>query len=316
MIEEEKLELARENDPWKDLLILLLFGLAGFFVAQFLAYIIVLPLFDFKAYELAKVMSSSEFGSENRNAFLLMQAVSSTTLFLITPLAYIYLYERKKLKNYGFKKTSNNDIRILGLTLILVVCYMPLSRYLVYLNETITFPEPLKDLEILLRSTEDQLRKLTEFLIDFESTGQFLIGIVIIALIPGIGEELFFRGLIQNKLLKSIKNVHISIWLCAFLFSAFHLQFYGLIPRMFLGALFGYLYYWTKNIAVPIFAHFVNNAFTLLMVYIYSLGITDVDLESKPDFMIEFAIISILIVVILLYIIRKEVKTSILKHNT
>ena len=55
------------------------------------------------------------------------------------------------------------------------------------------------------------------------------------------------------------RNVHVSIWVVAAVFSALHMQFFGFIPRLVLGGLFGYLYFWSRTIWVPVLAHFINN---------------------------------------------------------
>lgn len=80
------------------------------------------------------------------------------------------------------------------------------------------------------------------------------------ALCPAITEEFFFRGALQRLIGKWNPNPHFVIWSAAILFSAFHLQFYGFIPRMLLGAYLGYLLLWTRSIWIPVFAHFINNA--------------------------------------------------------
>ena len=114
----------------------------------------------------------------------------------------------------------------------------------------------------------------------FNSTGEFLFAFLIIAILPGIGEELVFRGLLQPQLHRATGNAHIAIWISAILFSAIHMQFFGFVPRVLLGALFGYLYLWSGNLIIPMFAHFMNNGFSVLMLYLHQLGIVDIDIET------------------------------------
>jgi membrane protease YdiL (CAAX protease family) len=108
---------------------------------------------------------------------------------------------------------------------------------------------------------------LTESLFNIQSVDQLLILIFVSALIASIGEEVFFRGIIQNKLIQSSKSMHIGIWLTAALFSAIHLQFFGFFPRLVLGALFGYLYAVSGNLWVAILSHFINNALFILTIF-------------------------------------------------
>ena len=103
---------------------------------------------------------------------------------------------------------------------------------------------------------------------------------LIIALIPAFGEELLFRGLIQKGLFKSWGNIHLAIWLSAFLFSALHLQFLGFIPRFLIGGLLGYLFFWSGSIWLPILAHFVNNATAVLLSFMINKGVINKELEE------------------------------------
>ena len=122
-------------------------------------------------------------------------------------------------------------------------------------------------LEQWMRDSEENAKVLTESLLKMDSFGLLLSNMIVIAILPAIGEELFFRGTIQQLIQRSSKNPHIAIWVTAFLFSALHMQFLGFIPRMLLGALFGYLFYWSGNLWLPIIGHFINNGFAVMATY-------------------------------------------------
>jgi uncharacterized membrane protein (Fun14 family) len=62
------------------------------------------------------------------------------------------------------------------------------------------------------------------------------------------------------------------------------MQFFGFLPRMFLGALFGYLFVWSGNILFPMLAHFFNNAIMVLALYLHQIGTIKEDFE-KPEAM-------------------------------
>jgi membrane protease YdiL (CAAX protease family) len=107
-----------------------------------------------------------------------------------------------------------------------------------------------------------------------------LIALLIIGVLPAIGEELVFRGLLQNKLESATKNAHLAIWISAIIFGAFHMQFYGVVPRIMLGALFGYIYVFSRNIWYPIIAHFVNNGLAVILMYVGPRFIDDFDAQE------------------------------------
>ncbi len=108
-------------------------------------------------------------------------------------------------------------------------------------------------------------------------------GLLVIALIPAIGEELVFRGLIQPKVHKLFGNIHAAVWITGFLFSFIHFQFYGLVPRMLLGVLFGYLYAWSGNLWYPVLGHFINNGFTLVMFYLHQQKTVNIDIDDTAS---------------------------------
>ena len=138
---------------------------------------------------------------------------------------------------------------------------------------------------------------------NFNSIGQMLGGVFVIGLLPAIGEELVFRGLIQREIWRGTMKIHLSIWLSAAIFSTIHFQFYGFVPRLLLGALFGYLYYWSGNLLIPIFSHFVNNAFIVVMTYLYQTKVTSVDIEGEDAAPLKFVIACALISAGLVYYI-------------
>jgi membrane protease YdiL (CAAX protease family) len=137
-----------------------------------------------------------------------------------------------------------------------------------------------------------------------------LLAFCVIAVIAGIGEELIFRGLIMRKLLLGTGNPHIAIWISAFIFAAIHFQFYGILPRMMLGVLFGYFYLWTGNIRVPIFAHIFNNGFAITIMYLHNIGIVKTDLESMDDVPLSIVGFSLIATIGLMFLLKNYTKNQ------
>src|SRR5690606_1987292 len=140
---------------------------------------------------------------------------------------------------------------------------MLFNGLLVYWNSQLVLPEALSGMETWMLEMEQQMLEMTKFLTDFQSLPELVMGLVVIGLLAGIGEEMFFRGLIQPKMHLYTGNAHAGIWLTAFIFSAIHLQFYGFLPRLFLGGIFGYMYLYSGSLIYPILAHIFNNSFTI-----------------------------------------------------
>jgi hypothetical protein len=130
-----------------------------------------------------------------------------------------------------------------------------------------------------MRSKEDEAAELTRLLIPSSNAGVLFLNLFIVAALPAISEELFFRGVLQRIFYGFFKSPHISIWTAAVLFSALHLQFYGFIPRLILGLSFGYLYYWGRTLWLPVIAHFVNNGIAVTAEYFQGME----TVSSVPD---------------------------------
>ena len=120
----------------------------------------------------------------------------------------------------------------------------------------------------LVKPAENAAEEMTEIMLTMPGVSSLVVNLVVMALIPAISEEFAFRGVLQVQLARSTRNIHLGVWLTAIFFSFIHLQFYGFIPRVLLGAFFGYLVVHTGSIWTAVLAHFVNNAVVVVANYI------------------------------------------------
>ncbi len=198
------------------------------------------------------------------------------------------------------------------LTLILgalvFVFGLPLISYLGELNSKMILPESFAGIETWMKATEKQAAIVTEYLMSGTSIKSLVVNLFVIAFMAALSEELFFRGVLQRTLLEVVRNKHIAIWITAILFSAFHMQFYGFIPRMIMGAVLGYLFVWSRSLWVPIFAHFINNALAVFVAHLIKKGSISADVEKMgtvPGEMILPVTISTALVIGILFAIYK-----------
>lgn len=207
-----------------------------------------------------------------------LQILQSVLLFIVPAFIAGYLFERSSSGYFGMKKVPSGSILLMILLIIMVS--LPLINWMVSLNEMMKLPAIFRGMEQWMKEAEDQAAQITEAFLDVHSIGGFAVNMLMIAVIPAIGEELLFRGLFQRLFGEWFKNIHVAIFLAAFLFGAVHLQFYGLLPRMMLGVLFGYLYLWTGTLWAPIFAHFLNNGAAVFVSYLSNTGVIHTDYEK------------------------------------
>jgi hypothetical protein len=176
------------------------------------------------------------------------------------------------------------------------------------------FPESLSGIENWMRTMEDAAEMMVKKFMKVENISGLLFNIFMIAVLPAIGEELMFRGVIQRILTNWSKNYHWGIWITAFLFSAMHMQFYGFLPRMALGAMFGYLLVWSGTMWVPILAHFANNTMGVIGYYLIDKGTISKDVEEWGTGTEQFPLVllSLITTGLLLFLIYRNgsVKTK------
>lgn len=266
-------------NPFLKLLILIFYILLGVFISQFVAMASLYPFLGDGVLRLGDIVANPAQFPEYKNYLLYIQAVTSTGSLIVPSWIYIAQYEKYVLRK---NLVTINEMLFLC-TVIIVIVFMPINAYVVELNMQMKLPEMLREIETWMQGKENELKVLTDYLTNFESTYQFCFGLIVIALIPAVGEELVFRGAFQNILFQIFKNKHFAIWASAFVFSAIHLQFYGFFPRMLLGAIFGYLYFWSGSLYIPILGHFVNNGFTLFLLHLKNIKKINIDLESTQD---------------------------------
>jgi hypothetical protein len=240
---------------------------------------------------------------EMRIPLLIVQGVGSFIGFILVPWLLLKFLYNGSLNNF---RATKADYSLILVTLFITLFFMGVNAPFIEWNQNVQLPESLSGLEQTLRSMEDTLAATTRFITEFDSPGQLLLGFLVIAIIPGIGEELVFRGLVQNHVFRLSRNIHVAIWVSALLFGLFHLQFYGLVPRMFLGVLFGYLYYFSGNIIYPMVAHFFNNGFTVIMLYLYNTGTVEYNIEDAEVLPWPQVLLSAILTFGLLYIFQKK----------
>ena len=282
------------SNHWKELRIIVLIIFSAF---------VLLNLVISGYYIISGGISSSGMENLLEDRVLMLSLNSLSIMIFISPYFYV-----NKLSNYSIKIFPINSTLVI-LVLLSTFFFMILNSGVIEWNKSINFPEFMNSFEAWAFNKEKELEKITIFLVSFENNWEFLFGILSIALIPGICEEYLFRGVLQKNFYLISKNIHIAVWLSAFFFSALHLQFYGFFPRMLLGVLFGYIYYWSGSIVYPMIAHIFNNFFSLTIFYFSQKGLLnenfEVSINSSPKIPMVLIIISAVLFIGFMYLLRK-----------
>jgi membrane protease YdiL (CAAX protease family) len=194
------------------------------------------------------------------------------------------------------------------LVIFSMIAWIPSINFTAAFNARLNLPESMNSVEEKIQQLRDNYNQLTGLFLESVSIKDFLINILVMALLPAIGEELLFRGVFQRLFTEWTKNIHLGIFIAAFLFSFFHFEFYGFLPRFLLGVLFGYYLAWTSSLWIPIMAHFINN-FIIVGYYYFVQPLNEpsaIDqIGTTPDIFLLISIIAGTLLITGLYYIEK-----------
>jgi hypothetical protein len=257
--------------------------LCGLFVTFILYFLVVLLQHGFKFDEVSATMSKL---ISDPTQIRILQTLQSFCIFIIPPFVLCEIYDVSPGQFLSLKLPSWKPALMGMLSIVLM---MPLLNAVVVWNAGLHLPASLHSIESWMRASEDSAQVVTDRLLAGTSVLDLGLNLLIIAVLAGVGEELFFRGLLLRIITDVSKSkrdfvlkpwvMHVSIWTIAILFSVIHMQFFGFFPRLLIGAWFGYLLWWTGSIWVPVLAHFLNNALSTLMIFGQHKGV----MTDAPD---------------------------------
>ena len=263
----KEIDVSGEFSGGASTIIILGLLLAGFFIGQFAGAIgaIVLAFANGLSIDQLSDDLNVLYDYLSLTEVLTTQVLYTIVFTFVTPWFYLRLFAKKKFADLSVSGPINPVLVII--TILATFSFMLVNAYVIEWNANVDLPDFLSGFEQWAKELEQTLAETTEKYTNFESFPEFIVGLIAISILPGIGEELLFRGVLQNGLKKWTKNIHVAIWVSAFIFSAIHMQFYGLVPRMLLGALFGYIYFWSGSIWYAIIAHMANNGIAVIIAY-------------------------------------------------
>lgn len=233
----------------------------GIFLVFFVITMIGIPL----------IAKGCNIDRSSRSGLLILSVCQAVLLFILPALISARAISRRPAR---FLCLNNPPgwMPVLGVIFAYLIA-LPALNQIIFWNENIVFPDIISTWGENLRILEDKARESSNLMLDTESWGGMLVNLAVVALVPAFAEELFFRGTLQRAG-SSSGAYYTSIWVVALIFSALHFQVFGFIPRLLLGAWFGYLLFWTRSLYVPIIAHFINNGVVVVCSWLTARGST------------------------------------------
>ncbi len=304
--------------PWVgQLLILVGLFLIGEFVFLMLAMGLIdqiYPDINFVEFMTSKnnITSTDQVSADQANALKIYQFITSFGRFICVAMFFLYLMGENIISYLHLNKKLkfSSAIYILLLFFASVSVVSLINEW----NQNLTFPANMQDAEASMREMEERGKVFTEVFLNTTSISGLIFNLLLIGVLAAVGEEIFFRGLLQNLFLKGTGNAHVAIWVSAFLFSFIHLQFFGFFPRLLLGAMIGYLFYWSGSLWAAILAHFINNAVSVVAYYLVNIELVDENMAERSS--VAAALVSVPFVVFLLYIFKRNEKVNLAGNGT
>jgi membrane protease YdiL (CAAX protease family) len=260
-----------------------------------------------------QVMQMNLSNPKNVQALWVLQIVSTTLPILLIPVVFARWVVREP---QAYLKTGARFAPLLLMMVFFVMLFSsPIVEVVSNLNQRMVLPQFLKDLETWMRNSEQSGQKATEALLKMDTIWDLIKSVLLVGLFTAIAEEFMFRGGMQTIFIRWTRNHHAAIWITAAIFSAFHMEFYGFLPRLMLGILFGYFAYWSGSIWPAVWGHFLNNGSAVVITYLYQHKKTDISPTDQHVFNYTGYVLSIIITVFLLYTYRNMALAGDREHN-
>jgi len=208
------------------------------------------------------------------------------------PVLFLKIRHPVKVYNYAF-------------AIFLIIVSIPLTSWLYTINQQMKLPDGMADFEQYIKTLEESAKHLTEIFVRADTWSEYLLNVFVMAVVPAITEEIFFRGCLQNFVRMCFYNIHVSVIFAALIFSGVHGQFYGFLPRFELGIILGYAFAYSGNIWVSIAGHFFNNAIALTGSFIDMRNINIEFLKEDYIFPFYINIISLVLTVLIIYMMNR-----------
>lgn len=263
--------------PFTRVLFAVLLMITCFGITFLLGFLMAGPLFGVGIADITLAITNMD-DPKTLQVLQYFQVVQSLGLFIFPPLLAGYFFDGNSFRFLLLDRKSWWHVYLM--TLILMIVSVPFINGLVIWNESMVLPDSLKWMEDWMKNSEEQAAKLTEAFMKMPTVGAFLFNLLMIAVLPSIGEELVFRGLFQRLFRDWLGNIHLAIFISAFFFSAMHMQFYGFLPRLVLGLILGYVFYLSGSLWMPILAHFIQNGSVVTITWLGQQGVIKGDYEN------------------------------------
>lgn len=244
-------------------------------------------------------------GVENPDAdyYRFLQVFNAIGVFLVPALLFSYLQHKRWFTYSGADRKPGRAVTMVCVGAA-ALCILPTAGVLVELTKSIPWPGVMAGIEEWMHEKQAASDRVLELMTADTHISTLILNLLACAIVPAVCEEFFFRGSLQQLLHSWFKNTHVAVWVTGFIFSAIHLQIDGFVARWLLGAYLGYLLVWSGSIWLPILAHFLHNALSIIIQHIF-LSLGNIPEPTLTTSTIVSAIIAMLFLILFIYLIYR-----------
>ena len=292
---------------WSQLAILLFLSGIGLLIGS----IVSIPIATAYLHVPLTQLQDALLKSENANLSRMLQFVTTFFFMAVPSLIFARIVSRKPFNYIGFNSAlSGKQVFII---VGIVLFGLAISGALSTVNEMIPIS---KSAEQYFKGLEDEYNKEVLAIANMKTMQDYIVSLIVIALLPAIFEEMLFRGSLQPIIIKLTKNAFAGILITSILFSAIHMSYYGFLPRLALGLIIGYIFYFSKNLWLSSITHFLYNAFGVTELYALSKqGQLTTNAVNDDGFPWYYGLIAAAALYILFIFFKKESEVEISMHN-
>lgn len=245
-----------------------------------------------------------------RTGFLASSLTQNIFAFLLPAMSTAIIVCATPWRLLGLDRVPS--LRALAGMLLLYMAALPLIDQTIAWNEAIRFPQSLSGIVQSLREMENEALRISNTILNVDSTWGLLSGLLFVGIATGFCEEIFFRGALQRMLMCRRIGAHASVWISAFIFSLLHFQFFGFLPRLLIGAMFGYLFLWSGSLILNAIAHALNNSIVVVSYWLTNRGtdMSELDKFGVTDGFPWPALLSFVAVIAIAVCLRSVLFTS------
>lgn len=296
--------LLKTKSPGTQFLIFISITLASFFIIGLLGTVLLSKITGMSL----ETMSDSSKWDYNDGTIITvirgMQFIQFTSLFLIPTVLCAHFFSIKSKKYLGLQPPPNTLYFLVAVAIMLLA--IPLTNFLGELNRHVQFSSGI---DKWMKEQEGEAAKTIRAVLSKHTIKDLILNIICIAGLAAVGEELLFRAMAQRLLIRLFKSPWAGIIISAFLFSAMHMQFYGFLPRFILGILLGIVYWYSGSLWTAILAHFVYDAFLIVLVYFNPASLNDETILNLSNIALAATVSFAFVILLVMWMKRKSTVT-------